>query len=97
MYYIAPLLLVTSLIQNNSSKLTQHKRCPGCGHADDGADIPMPVRTRPVRWLSQAAGIPTEFKQLNGTSHGFLHFGLPQTVEAMEMSARALRTAFGLA
>ena len=47
--------------------------------------------------LFQAAGVPTEFKQFNGTSHGFLHFSLPQTVEAMKMSATALRAAFGLA
>ena len=48
-------------------------------------------------FLSQAAGVPTEYKQINGTSHGFLHFSLPQTVEAMEMSAAALRAAFALA
>ena len=45
----------------------------------------------------QAAGVPTEFKQYDGTFHGFLHFGVPQAEEALKLSAQALRKAFDVA
>jgi acetyl esterase/lipase len=47
----------------------------------------------------QASGVPTEFKQFDGTFHGFvtIAMGLPQSAEALKMSVQALRKAFGMA
>ena len=45
----------------------------------------------------QAAGVPTQFKEFDGTFHGFMFYEeVPQAVEAMSMSVQALRAAFGV-
>ena len=45
----------------------------------------------------KAAGVPTEYKLMEGTMHGFMSFPVPQNAEGMMISVAALRAAFGLA
>ncbi len=62
--------------------------------------IPLLLRSAGDKCGSlQASGVPTEFKQFDGTFHGFvtIAMGLPQSAEALKMSVQALRKAFGMA
>lgn len=40
--------------------------------------------------------MPTRFRQLDRAFHAFLHYGVPETLEAMDLSVQALRAAFGV-
>ena len=44
----------------------------------------------------QAAGVKVEYKNFEGTFHGFLSFPVPQAKEGMAMCVHALREAFGM-
>ena len=40
--------------------------------------------------------MPAALKQFDRAFHAFLHYGVPETLEAMDASVQALRTAFGV-